>query len=91
MIGAVDHHDVAGGEARQDRDTVIGGRACLDPAHRDRLVVGIDPIDKGPGTAVLDCRSRHRDDVLQRVQEQCRVDELVREEPAVGILEEGAA
>src|SRR5262249_36202697 len=64
LVGAVDHHALAGLEPALDRDALAVDRAELDLAHRDRVVVA-DHVDEGARRAALDRAGRHHLGVAQ--------------------------
>jgi hypothetical protein len=66
------------------------GDARLDVAHV-RDVVVLNHIDEGDLAVVLNGRGGNQRDVLQRVHQQPRVDELVGKERAILVVEERRA
>ena len=66
----------------RDRRVVALGQRTVDVAHLDGLV-GLDDVDERRLRAALDRRARHDHGAAERVDEQARVDELVREERPV--------
>jgi len=62
------------------------GRA--DIARSDRHpIVGVDDVDVTSGCAALDGGGRHRDNIMQRLHQKLRVDELIWKQRIVSIVE----
>jgi hypothetical protein len=62
------------------------GRADIDRSDR-HPVVGVDDVDVTSRCAALDGGGRHRDDIMQRLHQKLRVDELIRKQRIVSIVE----
>jgi hypothetical protein len=62
------------------------GRADIDRSDR-HPVVGVDDVDVTSRCAALDGGRRHRDDIMQRLHQKPRVDELIRKQRIVSIAE----
>src|ERR1700734_3724766 len=92
-VGAVDDHMIAGRQPGVD-----GSHAAVRGTDGDRPhrygVVGVDQVDVGAllpvRRAALDRNRRYRDDIGQGPDQEHRVDELVRKQRAVGVVELGA-
>ncbi len=90
-IAALGDHDLAGGEARGDGDALPVDDAQGHGPHLHRAV-GLHDVDEGGHDAVRRAAAhrgvRHDDLVLQGFLEQLDVDELIREQRAVGVVEQ---
>lgn len=62
------------------------GQADIDKPDR-HPVVGVDDIDVTSRCAALDGSGRHSDDIVQRLHEKLGVDELIRKQCVVSIVE----
>ena len=89
-VDAVDHHLVAGGEPFGDRRHAAVGRAGDDVPPGNRRVV-IQYVYEVAGWPELNGCVRRERDAVQRVDEQPDVDELLREQDAIGVVEESLA
>ena len=66
----------------------IGPSVGADIDRSDRHpVVGVDDVDVTSRCAALDGGGRHRDDIMQRLHQKLRVDELIRKQRIVSIVE----
>jgi hypothetical protein len=81
-VCAVDHNPHAG----IDRCHWAIDRADTDRSDR-HPVVGVDDVDVTSRCAALDAGGRHHDDIMQRLHQKLRVDELIRKQPIVSIVE----
>ena len=86
-IHALEHDAFARREPFGDGDALALRHAERDLADR-RLAVGLDDVDEGPERRALDRGRRHDGRGTQRRQLQVDVDELVREQLVVGVLED---
>ena len=62
------------------------GRADIDRSDR-HPVIGVDDVDVTSRCAALDSGGWHRDDIMQRLHQKLRVDELIRKQRIVSIVE----
>ena len=89
-VGAVDHHRVAGLDARQDLDLVAVLHAGRDGALASPSCRAVTTKTKVPSAPRWIAGDRHHGLVVQRVDQQADIDELVGEQLAVLIVEHGA-
>jgi hypothetical protein len=75
-VCAVDHNPLTDRHAGIDRCHWAIGRADIDRSDR-HPVVGVDDVDVTSRCAGLDGGGRHRDDIMQRLYQKLRVDELI--------------
>lgn len=85
-VCAVDHNPLTDRHAGIDRCHWAIGRADIDRSDR-HPVVGVDDVDVTSRCAALDGGGRHRDDIMQRLHQKLRVDELIRKQRIVSIVE----
>src|SRR5260370_19639527 len=78
-VCAVDHNPLTDRHAGIDRCHWAIGRADIDRSDR-HPVVGVDDVDVTSRCAALDGGGRHRDDIMQRLHQKLRVDELIRKQ-----------
>ncbi len=82
-VGAVDDDPVARRETGLDLHLVAVDDTEFHRSRGDFVIV--DEIDVSSGSAALDRRSRHRDDVIQGADQQSDVDELAGEKLPVRV------
>src|SRR5262249_22379373 len=77
LVGTIDDHRVAGLEARANGDVVgiAGTQGHYSHAHG---LICVDHVDKGARCTALHARLRDERCAMQRVEQQIRVDELLR-------------
>jgi hypothetical protein len=85
-VCAVDRNPLTDRHAGIDRCHWAIGRADIDRSDR-QPVVGVDDVDVTSRCAALDGGGRHRDDIMQRLHQKLRVDELIRTQRIVSIVE----
>lgn len=85
-VCAVDHNPLTDRHAGIDRCHWAIARADIDRSDR-HPVVGVDDVDVTSRCAALDGGGRHRDDIMQRLHQKLRVDELIRKQRIVSIVE----
>ena len=85
-VCAVDHNPLTDRHAGIDRCHWAIGRADIDRSDR-HPVVDVDDVDVTSRCAALDGGGRHRDDIMQRLHQKLRVDELIRKRRIVSIVE----
>src|SRR6202012_3231513 len=85
-VHAVGNDRLPGGEAGRDHRVLAVARAERDLVHGDGLV-RIDEIDEVAGRAALHRRRRYEHGLLQRVHQQAYVDEFVRVQRFVVVVE----
>ena len=62
------------------------GRADIDRSDR-YPVVGVDDVDVTSRCAALDGGGQHPDDIMQRLHQKLRADQLIRKQRIVSIVE----
>ena len=85
-VCAVDHNPLTNRHAGIDRCHWAIGRADIDRSDR-HPVVGVDDVDVTSRCAAPDGGGRHRDDIMPRLHQKLRVDELIRKQRIVSIVE----
>ena len=85
-VCAVDRNPLTDRHAGIDRCHWAIGRADIDRSDR-HPVIGVDDVDVTSRCAALDGGGRHRDDMMQRLHQKLRVDELIRKQRIVSIVE----
>jgi hypothetical protein len=87
-IGPIGHHTITGIEARVDgEETAVLGPE-FNRVHRHHIAL-TEEVHIGTWRAALHGRNRHGDDVFLGVEIQDNVDELVREQALIIIVEGG--
>jgi hypothetical protein len=85
-VCAVDYNPLTDRYAGIDHCHWAIGRADIDRSDR-HPVVGVDDVEVTSRCAALDGGGRHRDDIMQRLHQKLRVDELIRKQRIVSIVE----